>query len=199
MRCLLSDLELLKIDMNYLVCVDGSEYSRNAFHFTVGKLSKDNDKITIIHVTHNVKTSLIDPLGDNLDKITNIEEMELSEKIKRTYESECKALKVYKNISFNISLFNKLNNNIFNINTNNNNNNNKQVKWEFTNIKSESNTGEAVMQAIEIIKPDMVVVGTRGLNKLKRIILGSTSNYLINNSTIPVLVVPPHEVHLHKD
>lgn len=36
---------------------------------------------------------------------------------------------------------------------------------------------------------DMIVVGARGLNPIKKILIGSVSRYILNNSKIPVLVV----------
>lgn len=36
----------------------------------------------------------------------------------------------------------------------------------------------------------MVVVGSRGLGKLKGILLGSTSHYLVQKSSVPVMVSP---------
>ena len=38
-------------------------------------------------------------------------------------------------------------------------------------------------------KYDMIVIGARGLNPIKKILLGSTSNYVLSHSKIPVLVV----------
>jgi len=35
----------------------------------------------------------------------------------------------------------------------------------------------------------MIVVGARGVNPITRVLLGSTSNYVLSHSKIPVLVV----------
>ncbi|KAJ3068080.1 hypothetical protein HDU98_008764 [Podochytrium sp. JEL0797] len=48
---------------------------------------------------------------------------------------------------------------------------------------------EEILTKIEEMKPDMLVVGCRGLNPIKSLFLGSTSNYLVQHSTIPVVVV----------
>ena len=36
---------------------------------------------------------------------------------------------------------------------------------------------------------DMIVIGSRGMNNIKEMFLGSTSNYVIHKSKIPVMVV----------
>ncbi|HWQ16893.1 MAG TPA: universal stress protein [Sulfolobales archaeon] len=46
-----------------------------------------------------------------------------------------------------------------------------------------------IVRVAEENKADLVVVGSRGLSTLKRIILGSVSQGVLNRSKIPVLVV----------
>jgi hypothetical protein len=41
---------------------------------------------------------------------------------------------------------------------------------------------------IDFLEPTMVIVGSRGLGKLKGILLGSTSHYLVQKSSVPVMV-----------
>ncbi|GJJ13199.1 hypothetical protein Clacol_007450 [Clathrus columnatus] len=41
---------------------------------------------------------------------------------------------------------------------------------------------------VDFIAPTMLIVGSRGLNKIKGILLGSTSHYLIQKSSVPVMV-----------
>lgn len=36
---------------------------------------------------------------------------------------------------------------------------------------------------------DLIVIGSRGMNSIKEIFLGSTSNYVVHSSKIPVLIV----------
>lgn len=45
------------------------------------------------------------------------------------------------------------------------------------------------LEFIENTKPDMTIVGSRGLGQLKRLLLGSVSRYLIENAPCPVMVV----------
>ncbi|XP_023527849.1 universal stress protein PHOS32-like [Cucurbita pepo subsp. pepo] len=49
--------------------------------------------------------------------------------------------------------------------------------------------GEKICEAIDQVPISCLVIGNRGLGMLKRAILGSVSNYVVNNSACPVTVV----------
>jgi len=46
-----------------------------------------------------------------------------------------------------------------------------------------------ILDFIESLKADMVVMGSRGLGVVKGVLLGSVSQYIIEQSKVPVLVV----------
>ncbi|GMJ02108.1 hypothetical protein like AT3G17020 [Hibiscus trionum] len=51
---------------------------------------------------------------------------------------------------------------------------------------------EKLCEAIDAIPLTCIIVGNRGLGKLKRAIMGSVSNYVVNNASCPVTVVKHH-------
>ncbi|ONI28038.1 hypothetical protein PRUPE_1G118700 [Prunus persica] len=48
---------------------------------------------------------------------------------------------------------------------------------------------EKIIEAIDKIPLSLLVIGNRGLGKLKRVIMGSVSNHVVNNASCPVTVV----------
>ncbi|XP_077218065.1 adenine nucleotide alpha hydrolases-like superfamily protein [Tasmannia lanceolata] len=48
---------------------------------------------------------------------------------------------------------------------------------------------DKICEAIDKIPLSCLVIGNRGLGKIKRALLGSVSNYVVNNGTCPVTVV----------
>jgi hypothetical protein len=46
-----------------------------------------------------------------------------------------------------------------------------------------------LLEMVDFYEPTMVVVGSRGLNSLKGVLLGSFSNYCVQKSPVPVMVV----------
>ncbi|EJT98716.1 adenine nucleotide alpha hydrolases-like protein [Dacryopinax primogenitus] len=50
------------------------------------------------------------------------------------------------------------------------------------------NSRHMLLDLIDFYEPTMVIVGSRGLGQLKGILLGSTSHYLIQKSSVPVMV-----------
>ncbi|XP_010267982.1 PREDICTED: universal stress protein PHOS32-like [Nelumbo nucifera] len=54
---------------------------------------------------------------------------------------------------------------------------------------------ERLCEAIDTVPLTHLVIGNRGLGKLKRVLLGSVSNHVVNNGSCPVTVVKHVEHH----
>ncbi|KAF6156094.1 hypothetical protein GIB67_007469 [Kingdonia uniflora] len=54
---------------------------------------------------------------------------------------------------------------------------------------------EKICEAIDKIPLSCLIIGNRGLGRIKRRGLGSVSNYVVNNGTCPVTVVKNGDQH----
>ena len=55
--------------------------------------------------------------------------------------------------------------------------------------------GEGIIKLSKEHDADMIVVGTRGLGKVRRTVLGSVSSYVIHHAHVPVVVCRPRGEH----
>ncbi len=58
-----------------------------------------------------------------------------------------------------------------------------------TNDNSKNHIGQIVVSTSNVLKCDLVIVGSRGLGKLEKFFMGSVSRFVVENAHIPVLVV----------
>ncbi|XP_053378016.1 uncharacterized protein LOC128547971 [Mercenaria mercenaria] len=54
-------------------------------------------------------------------------------------------------------------------------------------IHSES-PGEGICKAVTEIGASMIIIGTRGMGKVRRTLLGSVSDYVLHHAHVPVLI-----------
>lgn len=144
-----------------LIAIDNSAESENAFSFAAANvIRKESDKVVLLHVRS-------DPLRDTLFVGYPVAlPPSVYEQIRVAGEQSEKEI---------AARFKKL--------------------LEKEGVKSyeiESIIGDASVEietAAKKIKPDMVVVGSRGLGAVGRTFLGSVSDYLVHHLSVPVLVV----------
>lgn len=66
--------------------------------------------------------------------------------------------------------------------------------------ETEIQTGEArevICNATKKYNPDMLVLGSHGYGALKRVVLGSVSDYCVHHAQCPVVVVKPKKEQAH--
>ena len=51
--------------------------------------------------------------------------------------------------------------------------------------------GEVIIDYSKKESATCIVMGSRGLGKIRRTVLGSVSDYVVRHSLIPVVVIPP--------
>ena len=67
-----------------------------------------------------------------------------------------------------------------------------QMKYKVV-TPSAKRPGEGIVDVAEKEKGDVIVMGTRGLDMVRRTLLGSVSDYVVRHANVPVVVCPkPH-------
>ena len=60
--------------------------------------------------------------------------------------------------------------------------------------ESQKSPGEGIISVAEAENADLIVMGTRGLDVVRRTLLGSVSDYVVRHAHVPVLICPgPHK------
>ncbi|EQB65002.1 MAG: hypothetical protein AMDU3_IPLC00004G0580 [Thermoplasmatales archaeon I-plasma] len=65
----------------------------------------------------------------------------------------------------------------------------RNVKVEVAYTEGTASVAESLLLESKKIKPDLIVMGSRGLGGFKSLLLGSVSNAVVAHSTIPVLII----------
>eukprot|EP01089_Gocevia_fonbrunei_P018159 TRINITY_DN6077_c0_g1_i1.p1 TRINITY_DN6077_c0_g1~~TRINITY_DN6077_c0_g1_i1.p1 ORF type:complete len:146 (+),score=16.70 TRINITY_DN6077_c0_g1_i1:77-514(+) len=63
------------------------------------------------------------------------------------------------------------------------------IEFETCIILSDKDVKEELIERLEEMSISLLVMGSRGLGAVGRLVLGSTSDYLVKNSICPVIVV----------
>nr|ODN92361.1 hypothetical protein L204_05460 [Cryptococcus depauperatus CBS 7855] len=143
----------------YVVLSDLSEESRYAIEWAVGTVARDGDELFVISVKED--ESKIDPKSwSNADK---------TQKMRVQKERQTTSLLLVKQVT---GLLQRTRLQI-------------TVTCQFVHAK---NARHMLLDLIDFLEPTMAIVGSRGLGKLQGILLGSTSHYLVQKSSVPVMV-----------
>eukprot|EP01135_Chromosphaera_perkinsii_P011847 Nk52_evm38s2506 gene=Nk52_evmTU38s2506 len=162
---------------NIVVLVDGSDYSKKALEWTFDNMYKEGDKIHLLFSHYSPATALnqyddenvmadalIDPLNIiPLDGIVSKEERE--KMLNESKEEAKKVLLPYIQMC-------------------------EAKKCAFqAHVRETVNVKECIMAALDELKAHVCVCGNRGLGMVKRMVLGSVSDYVIHHAKVPTMVV----------
>ncbi|TDL22267.1 hypothetical protein BD410DRAFT_789006 [Rickenella mellea] len=143
----------------YVVASDLSDESRYALEWAVGTVLRDGDNMIILSV--NETDSKIDPLKlDSIDRVS---------KIRNQQERQTLAYILLRQVT---TLLQRTKLNV-------------TVACQAWHAK---NARHMLLDIIDHAEPTMLIVGSRGLGKLNGILLGSTSHYLVQKCSVPVMV-----------
>ncbi|CAE5965961.1 unnamed protein product [Arabidopsis lyrata] len=148
------------------VGMDYSPTSKLALRWAAENLLEDGDTVILIHVqpqnADHTRKILFEDTGSPLVPLEEFREINLSKQYGLAYDPE--VLDVLDTLS-------------------------RAKKVKVVAKVYWGDPREKLCDAVENLKLDSIVLGSRGLGSLKRILLGSVSNHVVTNATCPVTVV----------
>ena len=66
-----------------------------------------------------------------------------------------------------------------------------QNEFNYRLLRDNGKPGEVIIKHAKKEKANYIVMGCRGLGKIRRTLLGSVSDFVVHHAEIPVIVVPP--------
>ncbi|KAK1263367.1 hypothetical protein QJS04_geneDACA017508 [Acorus gramineus] len=146
--------------------MDYSPTSKQAVRWVVDNLVDGGDRIVLIHVqsskSDHAKKKLWEDTGSPLVPLDEFREMNLSKQYGLTPDPE--VLDILDTVSRTKQVIVV-----------------SKIYW--------GDPREKICDAVDDLKLNCLVLGSRGLGALKRVLLGSVSNYVVTNASCPVTVV----------
>lgn len=144
------------------VCVDDSPFSENGFDWYLKNYHRKTDTVGIVHVQ---RAPILPFIGMDSGAVSLTDEYQkhVNECVDETKSIQRKFEQICSR---------------------------KKLKCEFFNPNPHYSPGHVICDLAKKEKADAVIVGQRGLGTVSRAMLGSTSDYILHHSSVPVLVVP---------
>ncbi|KAG9315503.1 hypothetical protein JVU11DRAFT_3117 [Chiua virens] len=160
----------------YIVASDLSDESRYAVEWGIGTVLRDGDELLIVTVVEN--ENKVDPLAPNpADRATKLRSQQERQGLAYIIVRQATSLLQRTRLHVSISC----------------------QAWHAKNAR------HMLLDIVDHNQPTMLIVGSRGLGQIKGILLGSTSHYLIQRCSVPVMVArrrlkrpPKRSAHLSK-
>ncbi|XP_002168661.1 uncharacterized protein LOC100207137 [Hydra vulgaris] len=145
------------------IAVDDGELSKHVFDWYMKNYHKDNDTIIFVHVNQMPQLPAMGLLAGQVAKTKHHDEL-IEEYIRRGKH----VFDFYKKFC-----------------------DEQQIRYEVVLEDCFDTPGQKICEVAKKYNSKALIIGQRGLGAFSRFLLGSTSNYVIHHSSIPVVVIPP--------
>ncbi|RDB18054.1 hypothetical protein Hypma_000892 [Hypsizygus marmoreus] len=143
----------------YVVASDLSQESRYAVEWAIGTVLRDGDDLLIVTVIEN-ESKVDPPIPNAADRATKLRSQQ--ERQGMAYILVRQATSLLQRTKLNVTV--------------------ACQAWHAKNAR------HMLLDIVDYNEPTMLIVGSRGMSQLKGILLGSTSHYLIQKCSVPVMV-----------
>ncbi len=147
---------------NVLLPVDASDDCRKAVDYFLAEVAEPTDRVSILHVIEPFCSA--PPVG--FMAFTPMVQLETEANLERSAEVSRFLCKSYKELII------------------------EKVAHCDAFIQIDNSVGNSIIKFAETEGINLIVMGSRGLGAVKRMLLGSCSSHVLHHSKIPVLVVP---------
>jgi len=142
-----------------MVLSDLSEESRYATEWGIGTVIRDGDELIIVTVIEN-ESKIDPPTANPTDRSAKIRNQQ--ERQGLAYILVRQAISLLQRTQLHVTI--------------------TCQAWHAKNAR------HMLLDIVDYVEPTMVIVGSRGIGKLQGILLGSTSHYLVQKCSVPVMV-----------
>ncbi|KAJ3717079.1 hypothetical protein C8R42DRAFT_611520 [Lentinula raphanica] len=143
----------------YIIASDLSEESRYAVEWGIGTVLRDGDEMLIVTIVEN-ENRVDPPIPNAADRANKLRSQQ--ERQGLAYILIRQATSLLQRTKLNVTI--------------------ACQAWHAKNAR------HMLLDIVDHMDPTMLIVGSRGLGQLKGILLGSTSHYLIQKCSVPVMV-----------
>lgn len=145
---------------NIVIAIDGSEHAKFAYKWYLSNARREDDKVYLIHAVEMNDLMAYQQFSSPYSYDPDVLASMLKQEKKRVTEQ----LQQYAELLTETGV-------------------NGTVKSVHT-----TTPGEGIVKIAKELDADVIITGCRGLGKIRRTLIGSTSDYILHHSHIPVVV-----------
>lgn len=147
------------------ICIDSSEHSERAFNWYVNNYHHHGDVVGLLHVHQIPDLPVMGALDYSAEMYSSYEKV-----IENSLEESKQLLKEYEQKCQDANL-----------------------EYKIIRADCQTSAGQKICELAKENGASVIILGQRGLNMVRRMLLGSTSDYVLHHAHIPVTVVPKQD------